>query len=103
MELVGREREHTNLVPLHVDIQMTHGLDRVGMEGNPLLPAYRADLRNGLDGAHLVVGIHDGDQGGILPDGGGHVLGLHQTGVPTSSSVTSKPSRSSFLRVWSTA
>ena len=52
------------------------------MEGNPLLPAQRADLGNGLDGAHLIVGVHDGDQRSILPDRGGYILHLDQTLAP---------------------
>ena len=32
-------------------------------------PAYRADLGDGLNGANLIVGIHDGHKAGVLPDG----------------------------------
>ena len=34
-----------------------------------LFPAYCADFGDGLNGAYLIVGIHDGHKAGVLPDG----------------------------------
>ena len=39
------------------------------MEQDALLPAELADLRHWLDGADLVVGVHDGHQGSVRADG----------------------------------
>ena len=33
-----------------------------------------ADLRDGQDGADFVVGVHDGHQAGVRPDGVRHLL-----------------------------
>ena len=74
VELVRGEGEQVDLLRLHVDEQMPRSLHRVGVEEHALLPANRADLRNGLDGADLVVGVHDGHQAGILADGLCHLL-----------------------------
>ena len=54
---------------------MSRRLYRVGVENDSLLPAHRANFRNRQDGADLVVGVHDGDQSGVLPDGLRHLLG----------------------------
>ena len=68
---------HVHLQGLHVDGHVARGLHGVAVEGDLLLPAEGADLRDGLDGADLVVGEHDGHQGGILPDGGFQVRKPH--------------------------
>ena len=54
---------------------MPRRLDCVRMEKDASLPAYRTDFRNGKDRANLVVGVHDGHQGRVLPDGLRHLLG----------------------------
>ena len=74
VELVGGERQHVNILGLHVNVQVARRLHRVGVEQHALLPAHRADLRNGQNGADLVVGVHDGDKAGVLPDGVSHLL-----------------------------
>lgn len=48
---------------------MAHGLDGVGVEHHPGLAADRPQLPDGLDGADLVVGIHDADQAGVGAQG----------------------------------
>lgn len=40
------------------------------MEPNAMLFADFTNLRDGLDGADLVIGIHDGDKAGLIGDGG---------------------------------
>ena len=57
---------------------MAHRLDCVGMEQHALLPAEGPDLPNGLDGADLIVDIHDGHQAGVLSDSGLQLLQAHQ-------------------------
>ena len=65
-----------NLLRLHVDGQVARSLDGVGVEqGTFWARQMRADLPDGLDGADLVVGVHDGDQAGVRPDGRLHLLG----------------------------
>ena len=48
--------------------QMARRLHRVRVEQHALFAADRADLRDGLDGADLVVGVHDRHKAGILAD-----------------------------------
>ena len=79
VELVAGQGEHVDVLGVHVDGQMAGGLDGVGVEGDLLLPADLADLGDGLDGADLVVGVHDGHQAGLLGDGLGHLLGGNET------------------------
>ena len=55
--------------------QVSRRLHGVGVEQHALFPADRADLRDGQDGADLVVGVHGGDQAGVRPDGVRHLLG----------------------------
>ena len=54
---------------------MARRLHRVRVEDNTLFAADRADLRDGLDGADLVVGVHDRHKAGILADSAAHLLG----------------------------
>ena len=77
VELVPGEGQHVDVVLHHVDGHMSHRLHGVGVEQHALLPADRADLPDGLDGADLVVGEHDGHQTGVLPDGGLQLLQAH--------------------------
>ena len=53
---------------------MARGLDRVGVEEDLPLAAEGADFGDGLDGADLVVGKHDGDEAGVVPQGVRHIL-----------------------------
>ena len=74
VELVGREGEEVDVHLLHVDLHMARRLDRVRVEGDLRCPAHRADLLDGLDGADLVVGEHDGHEAGVGPDGRLHLV-----------------------------
>ena len=83
VDLVAGEREHVDVVGHHVDGDLAHGLDGVGVEDDALLVAELADLANGLDDADFVVGVHDGDEDGLVVDGALQVfeideaVGLH--------------------------
>ena len=66
VDLVAGEREHVDVVLLHVDRDLADGLDGVGVEEDALLVAELADLGDGLDDADLVVGVHDGDEDGLV-------------------------------------
>jgi len=48
------------------------------MKEQAMLAGDAADLRDGLDGAHLVVGVHDADQEGLRGDGPPNLLGIDQ-------------------------
>ena len=69
MELVAGKAQHINVLFLHIDLDVTHSLNGVGVEGNAGFLADRADLSNGQHGTDFIVGVHDGDQTGILPNG----------------------------------
>ena len=64
---------------LHVHGDVADGLHRVRVERDAPLAAERADGLNGLDGADLVVGEHDGHERRVLPDGRSHVLDADNT------------------------
>jgi hypothetical protein len=42
------------------------------MKPNPVLPGERSDFLDRLDGADLVVGMHDAYQNGLGSDGAAH-------------------------------
>ena len=67
--------EHVDILLLHVNGHVAHSLHRVGVEQHPVLLADGADLRDGLKGADLIVGVHNGHQAGLLRDGGLQLLG----------------------------
>ena len=75
---MGRGGEQVDVVRLHVDGQVPHGLHCVRVEEDAVLAANRAELPDGLDGADLVVGKHHRDKAGVLPDGGFQLLGPHK-------------------------
>ena len=74
MELVGGEAQHVDVHLIDVDLHVARRLDGVGVEQNALFLADRADLPDGLDGADLVVGEHDGHEAGVVADGVGDLL-----------------------------
>ena len=37
------------------------------------------DFGDGLNGAHLVIGMHDGNQNGLWSNGSGHIIGINQS------------------------
>ena len=75
VELVAGQGQHVDVLLLHVDVQVARRLHRVGVEQHALLVAHLANLRDGQDRADLVVGVHDGHQTSVLPDGLRHLLG----------------------------
>ena len=62
----------------NVYFHIARRLYRVRVEQHGALPAQRADLRDGLDRTDLVVGVHNGDEGGILTDRRRDVLRPHK-------------------------
>jgi hypothetical protein len=63
---VAGEREHIDVVGLHVDGDLADGLDGVGVEEDAFLVADFADFTNWLDDADFVVCVHDGDKDGFV-------------------------------------
>ena len=78
VELVAGEGEHVDVVPDHIHADVAHRLDGVGVEEDAALPAQRADLPDGLEGADLIVGVHDGHQAGVGADGRRQLLQADQ-------------------------
>ena len=81
VEFMAGEGEHVDVLPAHVNLQVAGGLHRVGVEEDVSLPAQPADVGNGLNGANLVVGIHDGHKTCVVRDGLGHLLGGDAAGL----------------------
>src|SRR5699024_4480 len=77
VELVGGQAEHINVLGLHINGQMPHRLNGIGVEYHPGLLADFADFRNGQNRADFVVGVHGGNEARVLPDGVLYLLGLH--------------------------
>ena len=75
MELVAAQGKHVDVLRLDVDRHVAHGLHGVGVEEHAVFLADRADLRNRLNRADLVVCIHDRDERGLLGDRGLELLG----------------------------
>ena len=55
--------------------QVARRLHRVGVEEDAPFPAHRADLRDGQNGANLVISVHDAHQSRVFPDGLLHLPG----------------------------
>ena len=79
MEFVRRERQHIDVVRLHVDGNVADGLDGVRMESDLLCAADGAYLLNGEDGAHLVVGVHNCNKSRVGADGLLHLRGGYES------------------------
>ena len=60
-------REEINVVLNHIDRYMPHCLYGVCVKQHVPPPADRPDLPDRLDRPDLIVGIHDRDQTGIIP------------------------------------
>ena len=64
---------HTDAVQaaghIHIDVEVAHSLNGIGVEQNAGLLTDSADFRNGQHRTDLIVGVHHGDQAGIGADG----------------------------------
>ena len=69
IEFVGREREQVRIERGDIDGQRATGLHSIDMERYLPGTADAANFCYWLDGTHLVVGIHDGDEYGLIGDG----------------------------------
>ena len=75
VELVRRETQQVDRLRREVDGEVPRRLHGVRVEENALRAAERADLVRRLDGADLVVGVHDRDKAGVGAECGGDVRG----------------------------
>ena len=73
----GGKHIHTQF--LNIDRQMANGLYRIGVERNFVRLCNGGQFFDGLNGADLVIGGHDGDQFGIGTNGGLQLLRGDQT------------------------
>jgi hypothetical protein len=62
VELVPGDREQIDAKPVHVGCNLAGRLSRVGMEEDAMFARDARALLNRLDGAYLVVGMHDADE-----------------------------------------
>ena len=74
VELVAGQRQHVHGQLGQIDVDLAHGLDRVGVEQHALGLAQGGDLRDGENDAGFVVGVHDRDDGRVLADGAGQLV-----------------------------
>src|SRR2546430_1096606 len=78
VELVAGKREQIELKLIHVDGKLPSRLHSVGMEINVGILGNAADFFDRLDGAQLVVGVHDGDERGFLANRAAQVFKVDQ-------------------------
>ena len=71
------EREHITVPGGYVHGNVSDRLNGVGVEEHTSLPGDGGDLGDGLDGADLVIGGHDGDEDGVGADGRLYRLRVH--------------------------
>lgn len=77
VDLVRGEREQVDAERIGTDRDPAERLHRVGVHQRPRVASMHGlgDPGNILDGAHLVVDEHDGNQKGLVGDRGRHQLG----------------------------
>ena len=68
VELVRRERQQVHAERRDIQIEQPARLHGVRVEGDATRPADAPDLGDGLDRSHLVVGVHERDQRGLVGD-----------------------------------
>ena len=78
VELVAGEREQIELKRFHVDGNFSGGLHGVGVEIDVGFRGDAANLRERLDGAEFVVGVHDGDEHGFRANGLAQVVEINE-------------------------
>ena len=78
VQLVAGEGEHVHVQCFYVDGHMPNGLHGVGVEQRPVRFGDLAQFGDGLDGADLVVGVHDGNDGRLRPERLFKFLRMHQ-------------------------
>ena len=72
VELMRRQAQEIDVVAPHVHVNLADALRRVGVERHAALATEGADGTDVVQHADLVVGMHDGDDGRVVPDGVRH-------------------------------
>src|SRR6188474_1151169 len=62
IELVSNDSQQIDTKLIDVYRNFTEGLRRVRVKADAMLPDNRANLRNWLNSADFVIGVHDSDQ-----------------------------------------
>ncbi len=68
VQLMPAGAEHIDVVRIHIDGYMGIGLDRVGVEQDPIFLSQLPDRLDRLHGADLIIGEHHRDQDRIGAD-----------------------------------
>jgi hypothetical protein len=79
VELVTSDGQQIDAEFVDLGRDFSHRLRCIGMDTDPALPRDRADFLDRLDGADLVVGVHDADQDRLRSDGATHVVRIDAT------------------------
>ena len=74
-----RGRQQVNAQPVDINGQVTQGLHGVNVKIHARFTGYFAYLFDGLDGAHLVIGMHHGYQQGLITNSPLYIAGVNQT------------------------
>ena len=81
IEFMPGHREHIYVHRLNIDGDFAEALGRIGVNAYLFLPRDPGDFIDRLNRSDLVVGMHDGNQDGVRPDGGGHIVQADHAGV----------------------
>ena len=79
VELVSRQREQIHVQIIYLQIELSPGLNGIGVEGNPAGSGNPADFSDRLYGAYLVVRIHHRDQHRLSGDGPTYVIRVYHS------------------------
>ena len=78
VHLVGGDGGEVHVHLLHVEGHLADGLDGVGVEEHFLLFGDLPDFLNRLQHADFVVGVHDGDEDGLVGDSSAQLVQINQ-------------------------
>ena len=78
VDFVAGKREQIELELIHIHGNFSGGLHGIGMEVDVGVLGDAADFFERLDGAELVVGVHDGDERGFVTNGTAQIFEVDQ-------------------------
>src|ERR1700722_9916064 len=79
IDFVAANGQQVDVVFLHVDRNLAHGLHAIDREENAVFLGNFADFGDRVDHANFIVGVHDGDQDGSRADGGFQFIQVDST------------------------
>ena len=77
IEFVSGHTQKIRAQLVHIHRYLAHGLGSVRVEGYPVFPGYEGNLSDGLQGPGLIVGQHNGNEGGMGLDRPSKLIGIH--------------------------